>query len=84
MGQDLISVNFSLGLFLVANPENIQTYIGNLLILWRLPFNIQQMRVLEKGVTFFLRNSHLFIMTPWHGHDFRITVPLQVNPPFAR
>ena len=28
--------------------QNIPTYIGNLFMLWRLPYNIQQMSVLKK------------------------------------
>ena len=48
MRQNLISDDFSLDLFLLANHANVPTYIGNLLMLWRLPYNIQQMSVLKK------------------------------------
>ena len=51
MRQNLISDDFSLDLFLLANHANIPTYIGNLLMLWRLPYNIQQMSVLQKWVS---------------------------------
>ena len=51
MRQNLISDDFSLNLFLLANHANIPTYIGNLLMLWRLPYNIQQMSVLQKWVS---------------------------------
>ena len=48
MRQNLISDDFSLDLILLANHANVPTYIGNLLMLWRLPYNIQQMSVLKK------------------------------------
>ena len=48
MRQNLISDDFSLDLLLLANHANIATYKGNLLMLWRLPYSIQQMSVLKK------------------------------------
>ena len=78
MRQNMISDYFSLDLFLVANHANIPTYIENLLMLWRLPFNIQQMSVSKKefhpnSTAVRMHFQHLILTLDARGESSQLT-----------